>query len=62
MSFLTHALVGNRIDAVWADSEVTYIMLGNGTQITIRGCVIVQPKSAQIAENGECARLPEECS
>ena len=43
MSFIEKALVGNRISDVMADSEVTYIMLANGTQITIRGLVVVQP-------------------
>lgn len=45
MSFIEKALVGNRISDVMADSEVTYIMLANGTQITIRGLVVVQPLS-----------------
>ena len=43
MSFLEKSLVGNRISDVMADSEVTYIMLANGTQITIRGLVVVEP-------------------
>ena len=45
MSFIENALVGNRITDVLADSEVTYIMLSNGTQITIRGLVVVEPPS-----------------
>ena len=45
MSFIENALVGNRIADVLADSEVTYIMLSNGTQITIRGLVVVEPLS-----------------
>jgi hypothetical protein len=43
MSFLADALVGQKITHVLADSEVTYIMLANGTQITIRGLVVVEP-------------------
>jgi hypothetical protein len=43
MSFIERALVGNRISDVLADSEVTYVMLENGTQITIRGLVVVEP-------------------
>jgi hypothetical protein len=43
MSFMAELLVGKHIEAVWADSEVTYIMLTDGTQITIRGMVAVQP-------------------
>ena len=44
MSYFVDTLVGNQIDSVLVDSEVTYIMLNNGTQITIRGVVAVQPK------------------
>lgn len=44
MSYFADTLVGNQIDSVLVDSEVTYIMLSNGTQITIRGTVLVQPK------------------
>jgi hypothetical protein len=43
MSFIQKALVGSHITDVLADSEVTYIMLSNGTQITIRGLVVVEP-------------------
>ena len=43
MSFIQRALVGSHITDVLADSEVTYIMLANGTQITIRGLVVVEP-------------------
>lgn len=44
MSYFAELLTGAEIDSVLADSEVTYIMLTNGTQITIRGLVVVQPK------------------
>ena len=44
MSFIADALAGKQIDSVHADSEVTYIMLTNGTQITIKGLMIVAPK------------------
>ena len=40
-------LNGQRIAAVWVDSEVTYIMLANGTQISIKGWVFVQPPVAR---------------
>lgn len=43
MSFLERELVGQHISDVMADTEVTYIMLANGTQITIRGIVVVEP-------------------
>jgi hypothetical protein len=44
MSYLAKILRGAEIDSVLVDSEVTYIMLTNGTQITVRGLVVVQPK------------------
>ena len=34
------------IEDVLVDSEVVYIMLNNGTQITIKGVVVVEPKSS----------------
>ena len=43
MNFFECALVGKQIEAVFVDSEVTYILLENGTQITIKGLVIVEP-------------------
>jgi hypothetical protein len=46
MSYFADTLVGQQIDAVMADSEVTYIMLRNGTQVTIRGVVLVEPNCA----------------
>jgi len=56
MSFLADALGGQRITHVLADSEVTYIMLANGTQITIRGLVIVEPSLSTAAEPSAAAR------
>jgi len=44
MSFIVDALVGKKIDSVLVDSEVMYVMLANGTQITVRGVVVVEPK------------------
>jgi hypothetical protein len=46
MSYFAETLIGTRIDSVLVDSEVTYVMLSNGTQVTIRGLVVVQPKPA----------------
>jgi hypothetical protein len=43
-SYFAELLVGGQIDSVLVDSEVTYIMLTNGTQLTIQGMVVVQPK------------------
>ena len=48
MSYLAEILAGAQIDSVLVDSEVTYIMLTNGTQITIRGLVVVQPKHGKV--------------
>ena len=43
MSYFAETLTGAAIHSVLVDSEVTYIMLTNGTQVTIRGVVVVQP-------------------
>jgi hypothetical protein len=43
MSYFAQTLTGAQIHSVFVDSELTYIMLTNGTQITIRGVVVVQP-------------------
>jgi hypothetical protein len=43
VSYFAETLVGTEIHSVLVDSEVTYIMLSNGTQITIRGLVVIQP-------------------
>jgi len=45
-SYFAKMLLGAQIDSVLVDSEVTYIMLSNGTQVTIQGTVVVQPKTA----------------
>ena len=42
MSFFEKSLIGREIHSVHVDSEVTYIMLSDGTQITIRGMVVVE--------------------
>ena len=57
MSFFADALAGQKITHVLADSEVTYIMLANGTQITIRGLVVVEPsQSSSTAEPSAAVR------
>jgi len=56
MSFLADSLAGQTITHVLADSEVTYIMLANGTQITIRGLVVVQPNPSSSAEPSAAVR------
>jgi len=47
MAYFADILAGAQIDSVLVDSEVTYIMLTNGTQVTIRGLVVVEPKHAK---------------
>jgi hypothetical protein len=44
MSFMAEVLLGEQIEDVFVDSQVMYIMLANGTQITIKGMVVVEPK------------------
>ena len=56
MSFLADALAGQKITHVLADSEVTYIMLANGTQITIRGLVVVEPNPSAAIEPSTAVR------
>ena len=51
MSFIVDALTGQQIDSVLVDSEVMYVMLANGTQITVRGMVVVQPKSQAVVRD-----------
>lgn len=45
MSFFRHSLVGKAIDSVYVDTELTYLMLNDGTQVTIRGFVCVEHAS-----------------
>jgi len=45
MTLLARALIGEQIHSVHVDSEITYIMLTNGTQVTIKGLVIVAPNA-----------------
>ena len=56
MSFLADSLAGQKISHVMADSEVTYIMLANGTQITIRGMIVVEPKQSSAPEPSATVR------
>ena len=43
MGFFANSLVGRQIDSVHVDSEVTYMMLSDGTHVAIRGLVVVEP-------------------
>jgi hypothetical protein len=48
MSFLAAVLIGKQIEAVHADTEVTYLMLADGTLVTIRGILVVQPAPPRV--------------
>ena len=48
MSFLSVLLKGAQIADVHCDSELTYLMLSNGTQVTIRGLLVVEPASSHV--------------
>ena len=50
MSFFENSLVGRQIECVHVDSEVTYMMLSDGTHVVIRGLVIVEPGRAAVSE------------
>ena len=58
MSFFEESVVGREIHSVHVDFEVTYIMLSDGTQITIRGWVVVErsPRSNIIKATAACNR------
>jgi hypothetical protein len=58
MSFMAELLGGKQIQDALVDSEVTYIMLTDGTQITIRGLVVVEPYQAASQLAG---KLPLSC-
>ena len=45
MCLLVETLRGKQIDDVLVDSELVYMMLRDGTQVTIRGLVAVEPPS-----------------
>jgi hypothetical protein len=60
MSFFENSLIGRELHSVHVDSEVTYIMLSDGTQITIRGWVVVErgPLSSVMAATVVGERVP----
>jgi hypothetical protein len=51
LGLFENSLVGKQIDSVHVDSEVTYIMLSDGTHVSIRGLVVVEP--------GRASRIPK---
>ena len=62
MSFIVDSLRGQLIQDVLVDSEVTYIMLINGTQITIKGLIVVEPKPVSIEECAAGMKSPHQSS
>ncbi len=48
MSYFADLLRGAQIVDVHVDTELTYLMLSNGTQVTIRGLVVAEPASTNI--------------
>ena len=46
MSFFERSLIGKQIDSVHVDSEVTYLMLNDGSLVAIRGLVVIEPGRA----------------
>jgi hypothetical protein len=48
MGYFSDLLRGTQISDVYVDSEVTYIMLTNGTQITVRGLIAVEPAQTPV--------------
>jgi len=53
MTLMAKLLRGQRIDDVFVDAEVVYIMLADGTQVTINGLVVVAPKESIIEDRIE---------
>lgn len=53
MSLFASLLRGERIADVYVDSEVCYLLLENGTQVTIHGQVAVQPEPMRSAPSAE---------
>ena len=49
MNYFDEVMVGTEIHSIYVDSEITYIMLTNGTQLTVRGLLIVQPAPLAVA-------------
>jgi hypothetical protein len=60
MSFFEKSLIGKEIHSVHVDSEITCMMLSDGTQITIRGWVVVErgPLSSIIEATVAGERVP----
>jgi hypothetical protein len=58
MSFFEKSLVGRKIDRVYVDSEVTYLVLSDGTLVSIRGMVFVEPPNiAEFVQETDTAPL-----
>lgn len=59
---MNELLVGETIAAVHADSDVIYIMLNNGTQITINGVMTIETCTYTVKHRNELAFPDEENS
>ena len=58
MSFFEKSLVGRKIERVYVDSEVTYLVLSDGTLVSIRGMVFVEPPNiAEFVQKTDTAPL-----
>jgi hypothetical protein len=53
MNFMSDVLVGQTISDVHSDSELTYIMLTNGTLITLRGLVMLELRRSPAVARAE---------
>jgi hypothetical protein len=64
MSFMVDLLRGQLIKDVLVDSEVMYVMLTNGTQMTIKGLVVVESKLSdhRVSAFGQCATAQRDVS
>ena len=55
MGFMVDWLRGKRIQDAYVDSEVIYVMLEDGTQMTVKGLVIVEPNPTSSVRGTETA-------
>ena len=58
MSLFESSLIGKAIHSVHVDSEVTYLMLEDGTHVSIHGLVVIEPAPGAVPFT-LAARSPE---
>ena len=56
---MSSLLKGEQIADVYADSELTYLVLANGTLITVRGLMIVEPARRTIPDELQTSSIAE---